>query len=51
LGRQVRVLVDAPQPAGTHVATLDGSGLPSGRYFYRLEAGPASATRQAVLLK
>jgi hypothetical protein len=51
LGRQVRVLVDAPQPAGAYVATLDGSGLPSGRYFYRLEAGPASATRQAVLLK
>src|SRR5690606_9892852 len=34
LGREVAVLVDARQEAGTHRATFDASGLAAGTYVY-----------------
>ncbi len=37
--------------AGIHQITFDGSGLPSGIYFYRLEAGAEVASGKMVLLK
>ena len=39
LGRELAVLVDERQSAGSHSAKLDASGWPSGVYLYRLEAG------------
>ncbi|MCH8961554.1 MAG: T9SS type A sorting domain-containing protein [Bacteroidetes bacterium] len=51
LGRQVRVLVDGTREAGTHEVTFDASGLPSGVYVYRIEAGPYAATRTMLLMK
>ncbi|MBU0518771.1 S8 family peptidase, partial [bacterium] len=36
---------------GTHALTFDGSGLSSGIYFYRLEAGEFPASGKMVLLK
>ena len=36
--------IDQPMSAGTHAATWDASGLPSGTYLYRLTAGPFSQT-------
>ncbi len=39
LGRRVRTLVDAEQAFGSHTATFDGAGLPSGVYFARLAVG------------
>jgi hypothetical protein len=36
---------------GTHEITFDGSGLPSGIYLYRLQAGANVATGKMVLLK
>jgi hypothetical protein len=51
LGREVVVLVDGPQEAGTHGVTLDGSRLPAGTYFVRLEAGVAVETRSAILMR
>ena len=50
-GRAVRVLTDGLQPAGSHEATLDATGLPSGVYFYRLEAGHRMETKRLVLLR
>ena len=38
-------------PAGTHQITFDGSGLPSGIYFARLQAGDHTAVRKLVLVK
>jgi hypothetical protein len=50
-GRPVATLVDGRQEVGTHTATFDGSDLPSGLYFARLQAGEFSQTRKLVLLK
>lgn len=38
LGRQVSTLTDQPMDAGTHTVTFRPAGVPSGTYFYRLEA-------------
>lgn len=51
LGRETSTLVNARENAGTHKVKFDGAGLPSGIYFYRLEAGSYSATKKLVLLK
>jgi surface protein len=51
LGRQVAVLVDGTMPAGRHRVTFDASGLASGVYLVRLEAGGEVFTRRMTLLK
>ncbi len=43
--------IDQPMSAGTHAATWDASGLPSGTYLYRLTAGPFSQTKAMTRLK
>jgi len=52
-GRSVRAHSHAPlhMKAGIHNVTFDGSGLPSGIYLYRLEAGEFTASGKMVLLK
>ena len=51
LGREVARLVDAPQEAGRHAATLDAGALAPGVYFYRLEAGAHAAVRRMVVAR
>jgi hypothetical protein len=51
LGRQVSTLVEQMMTAGDYRIPFDASALPSGVYFYRLEAGTFSASRKMVLLK
>lgn len=51
LGEEVATLVDDERTAGTYVATFDGSNLPSGTYFYRLQAGGALQVKKLTLLK
>jgi len=36
-GQELKVLVDKKMPAGAHHINFDGTGLPSGNYFYRLQ--------------
>ncbi|MDE2828029.1 MAG: T9SS type A sorting domain-containing protein [Bacteroidota bacterium] len=48
LGRELAVLVDEQQRAGSHSAKLDASSWPSGVYLYRLEAGNQVATGRLV---
>jgi hypothetical protein len=52
----VATLVDAPLTAGLHQATWDGRTArgalaAAGTYFYKLEAGDFTATRQLVRLR
>lgn len=51
LGRKVATLANGVQVAGSHTATFNGADLPSGIYFYRLQAGDFVAARKMVLLK
>jgi hypothetical protein len=54
-GRLVRRLagghMDPPLPAGEHEVVFDGSELPSGIYFLRMQAGEFSHTQKIILLK
>ena len=50
-GRLVATLADEWQTAGIHTATFDGTGLSSGIYLAKLEAGEFTATQKLVLLK
>lgn len=51
LGREIATLVDGTQDAGEHLAEWNPVGLPSGLYFYRLQAGAYSQTKKAMLMK
>jgi hypothetical protein len=51
LGTRVASLVNRHQEAGTHVATWDATGVPSGVYFYKIEAGNFTRTMKMVLQK
>ncbi len=50
-GREVRTLVDGERDAGLHTVVLNASGLASGVYLCRMEAGMFVAERKVVLLK
>ncbi len=50
-GRRVAVLVDQFLDAGRYTITWDASGVPSGRYFYRLISADYSETRSMVLTR
>ncbi|MBN2103414.1 T9SS type A sorting domain-containing protein [bacterium] len=51
LGQQVASLIDKRQTAGVHHIQWDGSGFPSGLYFYRIQAGEFCDTKKCLLLK
>jgi hypothetical protein len=51
LGQRVALLVLGDQEAGYHEVRFDASGLSSGVYFYRLQAGDFVATKKLILLK
>ncbi|MCJ7552312.1 MAG: T9SS type A sorting domain-containing protein, partial [Ignavibacteriaceae bacterium] len=55
LGKEVAILVNEEKPMGSYEITWNASsaagGLPSGVYFYRLQAGSFVQTRKMILLK
>ncbi len=51
LGREVAVLVEQVQPAGTYGVTFEATHLPSGIYLYRLDADGRQVVRRMLLLK
>jgi hypothetical protein len=51
LGREVSVLVNDRRDAGVHEVEFNGATLPSGVYFYRLQAGDFVHLKKLVLLK
>ncbi|MCU0372060.1 MAG: T9SS type A sorting domain-containing protein [Ignavibacteria bacterium] len=50
-GKEVAVLVNEALQPGTYEVTFDGSGLTSGVYFYKLQAGNFAETKRMVLIK
>ena len=51
LGNEVAALVNEKQNAGSYSIEFNGADLPSGIYFYKLEAGDFSDTKRMILLK
>jgi hypothetical protein len=51
VGQEVRRLVDGNLSAGAHTVSFDGRDLPSGLYYYRIEANDFTAIRKMLLLK
>jgi len=50
-GQEVRTLVDRDFDAGTHTVTFQAQNLPSGTYFYVMQAGTVRQVRQLMLVK
>ncbi len=51
LGNELETIVSIEQPAGTYEVEFNATALPSGIYFYRLQAGSFVETKKMVLLK
>ena len=51
IGNEVATLVNKQQTAGNYSVQFNASGLPSGVYLYRLQAGSRVETRKMTLLK
>ncbi|MGE5365164.1 MAG: T9SS type A sorting domain-containing protein [Bacteroidota bacterium] len=51
LGQEVSTLVNGEMEAGTHEASFNASGLPSGIYVCKISAGKYSAVRKMMMIK
>ncbi len=51
LGQEVQTVMNQVLPKGNHTVKLDASGLASGMYFYRLQAGNLTQLRKMMLIK
>ena len=51
LGNEVKTIVNEQMKSGSYEVTFDASQLPSGIYFYKLQANSFAATKKMVLLK
>ena len=51
LGNEIETLVDEEKTAGSYDVDFDAVTLPSGIYFYRLQAGSYIETKKMILLK
>jgi hypothetical protein len=51
LGEEISTIVNEKKGAGNYNIYFNGIGLPSGIYFYRIQAGDFSETRKMILLK
>jgi hypothetical protein len=51
LGEEVATLVNEELPPGTHLHQWNAGAMPSGVYFYRLQAGSFTETKKLLLLR
>jgi hypothetical protein len=51
LGNELETLMNEEKPAGTYEITWYAENLPSGVYFYRIQAGNYVETKKMVLMK
>ncbi len=50
-GKEVRTIVNAEHHSGNYSVRFDGSGLASGTYFYKIQAGSFIETKKMMLIK
>ena len=50
-GAKISTLISKVLPPGSHIIEFDGNSLPSGVYFYKLQAGNYSITGKMVLIR
>ncbi len=51
LGKEIATLINEQKEAGKHELDFDASGLNSGVYFYKIEAGSFIETKKMILMK
>ena len=51
LGREAASLVNNSLSTGSHAVVFDAANLPSGLYFYRIEAADFHAVKKMILIK
>ncbi len=51
LGREIENLVNEEKPEGTYEVIWNAANLPSGVYFYKLQAGDFVQTKKMILLR
>ncbi len=51
LGNEIATLVNANNPVGSYEVKFDAVSLPSGIYFYRLQAGSFVETKKMLMIK
>lgn len=51
LGQKIATLVDRDQDGGTYSVEFSSKNLPSGMYFYRMQAGASALTKRMVVVK
>ena len=51
LGNQIKTLVREEKAAGSYELKFDASNMPSGVYFYSIQAGAFSQTKKMILMK
>jgi hypothetical protein len=50
-GREIQTLINEQQNAGHYSVQFNASNLPSGVYFYKIEAGTNHDTKKLLLFK
>ena len=51
LGKEIFELVNEFKSAGRYKVTFNGSNLPSGIYYYKMESGKFSRVKKVILIK
>jgi hypothetical protein len=51
IGREIITIVSEELSAGTYTRQWNATGIPSGVYFYHLQAGSFSETKKLILLR
>jgi hypothetical protein len=51
LGQKIITLFDGYKAAGYHIVEFDASNLPTGMYFYRIQADKFNSVKKMMLIK
>jgi hypothetical protein len=51
LGKEITTLVNNEKPVGSYEVEFNATALPSGIYFYQIQAGSFVETKKMVLMK